>query len=663
MYRQILQAEPGHADSIHLLGVVALQGNQHDVAIEHIRRAIDLQGNQPIYHCNLGEAYRSAGKLAEAAECYQQALRIDPQLPQAHNNLGNVLKSLGKTAEAVAAYQRAIQLQPTYAEPHNNLAAVLQEQGDLSAAIAHYRQAVALNPRYAGAYKNLSTALKNQGNLAEAAECCQQALRLDPQDSEAHVNLGTLYHAQKRYEEALASFREAIRLDPRCALAYNNIGGVLKERKDYEAAAECYRRAVELRPDFAEAFNNWGALCIEQKQFELAVDCYRRALELQPDSADTLANLGTALQMQGKPAESVAYHRRALAIRPDRHHTHFSLGAAFHLLGQADEALASYTEAIRLKPDYAEAYYNRSFVWLSLGKLPAGWLDYEWRFKCKDYQFRRFDAPRWDGSPLAGRTLLIHAEQGIGDTLQFIRYLKLAGQRGGKVVAEVQAGLVPLLKASGFADVIGRGSALPHFDVQIPLLSLAGVFETTLESVPAEIPYLAADPRLIARWRERLESYEGFKVGIAWQGSPTYGEDHYRSMPLSWFEVLAQVPGVQLFSLQKGPGSEQLQALGGRFSVVDLGSQADNEGGAFMDTAAIMKNLDLVISADTANVHLAGALGVPVWVAQPIPPDWRWMMHGEMSPWYPTLRLFRQTEFGNWQPVFDRMVAELQAVA
>ncbi|HEV3136535.1 MAG TPA: tetratricopeptide repeat protein [Pirellulales bacterium] len=662
IYRQILGVEPSHADSLHLLGVMAHQMNRHDVAIEYIRRAIELRGDQPMYYSNLGEAFRSLGNLAEAAACQRAALKADPNYSQAHNNLGNVLKSLGQTAEAIAAFDRAIQLQPGYAEPHNNLAAILQEQGDLPAAIAHYRQAVAINPRYAGAYKNLSTALRSQGKLAEAAECCQQALQLAPLDSEAHLNLGTVYQAQQKYEEALASYREAIRLDPRCALAYNNSGAALKERKQYEAASECYRRAVELRPDFAEAFNNWGALCLEQKQFDLAVARFRKALDLRPHSADTLANLGTALQMQGKPAESIVYHRRALAIQPDRHHTHFSLGAAFHFLGQSEAALASYGEAIRLQPDYAEAYYNRSLVRFQLGDLAAGWLDHEWRLKCKGSQGGRFDAPKWDGSLLAGRTLLVHAEQGLGDTLQFIRYLRRAQAWGGEVVAEVQAGLIPLLRGSGFGPLVGRGSALPRFDVQIPLLSLPGLFQTTLETVPAEIPYLAADPNLTAKWHERLESYDGFKVGIAWQGSPAYAEDHYRSMPLSWFGVLAQVPGVRLFSLQIGPGSEQIGMLDGRFPVVDFASGADSEGGAFMDTAAIMRNLDLVITADTAIVHLAGGLGVPVWVAQPIPPDWRWLIHSETSPWYPSLRLFRQTELGSWQPVFDRLADALRAI-
>jgi hypothetical protein len=437
------------------------------------------------------------------------------------------------------------------------------------------------------------------------------------------------------------------------------LGSVLQQKKDYDGATQCYRRAIELRPGFAEAFNNWGSLHQDQKQFELAIDYYRKSLELQPDSADALTNLGTVLQIQGKPAESIAYHRRALAIQPENHQTHFSLAAALHLQGHVDEALASYAEAIRLKPDYAEAYYNRSFVWLSQGDLAAGWPDYEWRLRCKDYKGRRFDAPTWDGSPFAGRTLLIHAEQGLGDTLQFIRYVKLAEQCGGEVFVEVQPALVKLLQSSGFARVIGGGSPLPHFDLHVHLLSMPGVFKTTLESVPAEVPYLAADPQLIETWRQRLAHYEGFKIGINWQGNAAYAFDHLRSIPLIEFAPLAEVQGITLISLQKHGGLEQLADVDDRFTAIELGSTLDNEAGAFMDTAAVMRNLDLVITSDTATAHLAGGLGVPVWLALSSAPEWRWMKDRPTSPWYPTMRLFRQRHLGDWRDVFTEMQAEL----
>ncbi len=299
---------------------------------------------------------------------------------------------------------------------------------------------------------------------------------------------------------------------------------------------------------------------------------------------------------------------------------------------------------------------------LTQGRLAEGWREYEWRSQCQEFGNRWFSQPLWDGTPLGDKGLLVHAEQGLGDTLQFIRYQPLLKQHCSNVIVEVQAPLLPILELAGFSGLVGRQTPLPPFDVQVPILSLPGILKTTLDNLPTRVPYLRARENLVAHWRRELSGVRSLKVGIVWQGSPTYAEDRYRSIPLSWFAVLAQVPGVQLYSLQKGPGSEQLQGLDGRFSVIDLGSRADNETGAFMDTAAIMKNLDLVITSDTASAHLAGALGVPVWVALRISPDWRWLIEGESSPWYPTMRLFRQTEFENWRPVFDRMAAALRSM-
>ncbi len=316
---------------------------------------------------------------------------------------------------------------------------------------------------------------------------------------------------------------------------------------------------------------------------------------------------------------------------------------------------------MRLKPDYAEAHYNRSFVYLARGQLAEGWQGYRWRFRCKDYKGRRFDVPLWDGSPLGDRTLLVHAEQGLGDTLHFIRYLKLVHQAGGRVYVEVQPALAPLLKSSGITGVIPGGATLPRFDLHVPLLSLPGVLGTTLETVPADVPYLAADPRLLKHWRGQLRGVTGYKVGIVWQGNPEYSLDQFRSIPLREFAPLADVPDVHLLSLQKTHGLEQLADAAGQFSVIELGSKLDQTGGAFMDTAAVICNLDLVVTSDTATAHLAGGLGVPVWVALSHAPEWRWMLDREDSPWYPTMRLFRQSRQGDWSDVFVRLKKELAA--
>jgi hypothetical protein len=296
---------------------------------------------------------------------------------------------------------------------------------------------------------------------------------------------------------------------------------------------------------------------------------------------------------------------------------------------------------------------------LGEGDYAGGWAEYEWRWKCEGFTQASVDVPVWDGGELAGRTLLVHSEQGLGDTLQFVRYLRLVEARSRRTVLEVQPPLVPLLVQSGFRNVIAKGSPLPPVDLRVVLMSLPGIFHTTLETIPGSVPYLAADPALIEKWRDILAGSDTFKIGIAWQGSTIYQADRLRSIPLAAFQSLA-MPGVELVSLQKGFGSEQLDAITGKFRVRDFGNDLDREHGAFMDTAAIMKNLDLVITSDTVTAHLAGGLGVRAWVALPFAPDWRWHHDRDDSPWYASLQLFRQPAWNNWQAVFERMANELR---
>jgi hypothetical protein len=297
-----------------------------------------------------------------------------------------------------------------------------------------------------------------------------------------------------------------------------------------------------------------------------------------------------------------------------------------------------------------------------MGHFEQGWPSYEWRWKCKEFgSMPPLRAPLWDGSPLDGRTILIHAEQGLGDTLQFIRYVPLVQQRGGRVIMMCQPPLMRLLAhCPGIERLIPHGETPPEIDLHVPLLSLPKLLGTTVESVPADGPYLDADSDLVEIWRHRLAAYPGFKIGIAWQGNPKFRLDRIRSIPLAQFAPLADVPGVHLLSLQKGAGGEQLAAPERRFPVTDLGCQLDETTGAFMDTAAVMKNLDLVITSDTSIAHLAGALGVPVWVALNDVPDWRWLLNRDDSPWYPPMRLFRQRRTGHWEDVFDRIAEALR---
>lgn len=463
--------------------------------------------------------------------------------------------------------------------------------------------------------------LLKQGQVTDATLAFQQALRLDPQSAETHNALSVALRLQRRLDEAIAHCREAVRL----------------------------------APNMAEAHNNLGSMLDEQGHTEEAIRSFGEAMRLQPDLADAWSNLGVALYRAHRYEAAAAHYRRAIALRPDFAEAHNNLAGAMFELGQSAAALACFTEAIRLNPAYREAHYGRALIWLSRGEFERGWPEFEWRFPGGAAQ--RYGRPRWDGTDLAGRTILLEAEQGLGDTLQFVRYGSLLQRQGGKVVLVCQPRLVRLLArgCTALDQVMPQGERLPPFDVHLPLLSLPGLLGTTLGSVPADVPYLHPDRDLIKRWRAELSPLPGFKIGVAWQGSRHHRGDRERSIPLSEFEPLARVPGVQLISLQRDSGEDQLEQVRSRFRIIDYADCLDRAAGPFMDTAALMHSLDLVISCDSAVGHLAGAMGIPAWVALSASPDWRWLRNRDDSPWYPTLRLFRQTSHGQWSDVFERM--------
>jgi tetratricopeptide (TPR) repeat protein len=573
-----------------------------------------------------GWRYHQAGDLPRAEQLYRQAVRIDPANADAPYLLGMACQAQGKLADAAAAFGQALQLRPDHADACNHLGIVLTDLRQLDEAAARFRQALRLRPQQADYHNNLGVTVAQQGQLDEAAACFRQALRLKPDYAEAHNNLGNVFREQGKMHEAGACYQQALRLNPNHAEAHNNLGIVYTELARHDEAIACLQQALRLRPTYAQAHNNLAIALRDRGDLEAAVASYQQALRLDPNYADAYNHLGMVLME----------------------------------LGRMDEARAAFDQALRLRPDFPEALGNRGMVLLVQGDLEHGWPEYEYRWKCRGFVKRTLPQPQWDGSPLAGRTILLHAEQGLGDTLQFVRYVPLVKERGGTVLLETPAALHELLAAlPGVDRLLASGEPLPPFDVHAALLSLPYLFRTTLETIPAGVPYLTADASLVEHWRRELAHLREFKVGINWQGNPKNPTQHYRAIRLAHFAPLARVPGVRLLSLQKGAGTEQLREVAGRFAVTELGSQVDEAAGAFMDTAAIMKNLDLVVSSDTSVAHLAGALGVPVWVAIPYATDWRWLLGREDTPWYPTMRLFRQSEWGNWEEAFERMAAAL----
>jgi tetratricopeptide (TPR) repeat protein len=544
-----------------------------------------------------GVALAEQGRWAEAAVCFQEALRLNPHFSQMYNNLGSIFLLQGRFTEAISNYQKALHLLPNDADVANNLAYAYQQVGNAVDAEASARRALTLRPNFAEAHNHLGMAVQALGKLDEALGHYQAALRLRPEFPQALNNCAHLQRMKGRYEESAAYLQKALRLDPNFTAAYLSLALLYTDTGEFARARGACQEALRRQPQLHDAHNMLGMIAKKE--------------------------------------------------------------------GRLDEALAHYEAALQIQPDDAQTHLNRGVALLLQGELKQGWPEYQWRWRTKKAQgyaivaYSR-DKPFWNGGPVAGKTVFVHAEQGLGDTIQFVRYLPLVKDLGATVLFGCQEPLISLLsRCAGFDQVLPlKLEALPVCDEHCPLLNLPGVFGTSLADIPAQVPYLYVDQQRMDLWRKELAVYPGRKIGIAWQGSREHAKDALRSIPLLSFARLAGVPGVSLLSLQKGYGTEQLSALAGKFAVADLGARLDPDG-AFLDVAAAIMSLDLVISADTAIAHLAGALGRPVWVALPHEPDWRWMVDREDTPWYPTMRLFRQGAVGRWDDVFGRMASEL----
>jgi Tfp pilus assembly protein PilF len=428
----------------------------------------------------------------------------------------------------------------------------------------------------------------------------------------------------------------------------------LSRREKFDEAVETFRRALKIRPDFLDAWNDLGITLVRQTK-------HREAINYRPNFAEAYNNMGNALRNLGRFDESVDYFRMAPEQKPTYVDAHNNFGIALSGMGRFDEAVASYTRCLELRPSHVDAHMNRALTWLRKGDYAQGWAEYEWRWKKRSLTNRALIQPQWNGFPLEGRTILLITEQGFGDVLQFVRYAPILKAQGARVVFECPEKLVKLLEGCPGIDVlIPQGAPLPHYDVYAPLLIVPGLTGTALDRFPNEVPYIRPDPALLEKWRGELSGYREFKVAINWQGNPKYAGDFHRSTPLRFFEPLARIPGVRHFSIQKNDGVEQLAQVAGNFEVTELGSRLDVDTGPFRDTAAVMASVDLFITSDTAVAHLAGAPGVPSWMALSSTPDWRWLTCREDNPWYPTMRIFRQETFMEWAPVFDRIAAELR---
>ncbi len=620
--RAILAIKADYFDALHLIAVIRTRQRRLDEALASYDRALALRPDHVEALCNRGATLHELKRFDEALASYDRALALRPDSAGALYNRGNALRQLKRLDEALASYDSALALQPNHAEILCNRGNTLHELQRFDEALASYDRALALQPHYAGA-------LYNRGNTL---------------------------HELKRFDEALASYDRALALQPDHARALGNRGDSLRQLKRFDQALASYDRALVLRPDHVETLCKRGMTLHDLKRFDEALASYDRALALRPDQAEAFSNRGAALHELRRYDEALASYDRALALRLDHAEALRNRGATLHKLKRFDEALASYDRALAVEPDHAEAHFNKALLRLLKGDFAVGWREYEWRLKTERRlsSERNFTQPRWLGeTAIEGKTILLHSEQGFGDTIQFCRYVPLVAERGARVLLEAPAPLKDLMASLvGAAEVICAPDKPPYFDLHCPLLSLPLAFGTRMESIPAYVPYLTARRESLRGWDITLGSKRRLRIGLAWSGKPRPAN---RSIELRSLLPLLDL-GADFVSLQKHVRADDATVLQERSDLVHLGDKLDT----FADTAALIANLDLVISVDTSVAHLAGALAKPVWVLLPFLPDFRWLLDREDSPWYPTARLFRQNTPGDWPGVISRVVAELE---
>jgi tetratricopeptide (TPR) repeat protein len=606
-----------------LLGLTLCQGTRFDDGIQLIHDAIRI-ADRAFSHFSLGEALAARGRLSEAVPAFRRSIALEPGILAAHTALGRALVGLGEHAAAAAAFRDAVLLDPTNPEPYVGTAMLLHQLGRPQDALAQVQVALDLAPERADAWTTLGTVLLALGQTDDAVAAERRAIELDPGSAAAHLYLGDGLHAQRDLVAALACYQRAIDLSPSLADAHCHMSNTLYELTRFEEAAAAAAAAIALRPNYPEAHCNLGNALQPLLRYEDAEACYRTAVSLRPDSAAHHSNLSVVLTAQGRLEEALAAQRRAL----------------------------------ELDPGFIDARYNHAITLLLDGQYSAGWRQYETRWHLSWSPPRGFQQPQWAGETLCGQTILLHPEQGLGDTLQMVRYAPLVAARGGRVVLEVQAPLVRLMAGlPGVQQVIPLGGELPPFDWHCPLFSLPLAFGTSLHTIPAE-PYLVAPPDLAAQWAARLGRRTGLRVGLVWGGAEKIGwhVNRQRSVALDQLAPLATIPGVNLYSLQKDPDAAAIH-IAAKLGIVDLMADVVD----FADTAALVAQLDLVISVDTSTAHLAAAMGKPVWLLSRHNGCWRWLTNRHDSPWYPSLRIYRQERPGDWAPAIGRVAADLAA--
>jgi tetratricopeptide (TPR) repeat protein len=568
------------------------------------------------------------GDFQQAKHICTEILKEQPNNEEILYLIGIVHAQLDESDAAIHYLERSLQFNMFNADAHLALGAICQKKGLLDEAVNFFGKAVEIDPNFAEAYENLGDIFRDKDQLDKAITYYKKALRYFPNSAEIHCNLGSIFKKKKIFDIATTYYRTALKYDPNYADAYNNLGFVYKEQRRLDEAITFYQKALQLNPNYAEAYANLGFAFHEKGHLDEAINCFQRALQINPKSIGVYA--------------------------------YIIMGIIFQRKGQINNAINCYQKALELDGDNALAHFNMAFAFFSSGDLNRGWKEFEWRWKLETgiNVSRSFSQPLWKGEDISRCTILLHDEPigvaGFGDTIQFIRYASLLAKRAANVLFECKKELISLLtNVEGVDQIIELGKQTPAFDVHCFLLDLPFLFDISLANIPSRIPYISVDPTLVQKWAEKIgPKKDKFRIGLVWAAGAGQGE---RSCTLETFSSLGFSDSIIFYSLQKGEAAEQARNVPEGMRLINLSAEFYD----FSDTAALIEGLDLVISVDTAVAHLAGALGKPIWTLLPYVSPWRWMLNRVDSPWYPTMRLFRQPSPGDWQSVIEKVKNEL----
>ena len=608
----------------------------------------------------LGAAIQAQGRIEDAIAVFDRMLGSNPDFAEGYYNRGVAFSEAGKTEEAVQDYAKAVAFNPDFYNAHLNLGLALGALGRYDQAIQSFNHAIALEPDNAHGYNNRAFSLMNAGKLDAALRDCEKAIAIAPNLPEIHNIRGLIYDKLGKHQRAVKSFKQALKLKPGAVQFQVNLAKSLNELEKYEQALTHCNQAIESNPNIPDAYYNRGIALQGLIRLEQAVESYDRAIERSPKASDAFCNRGICFHRLDQVEKGFDDFNTAIKLKPDNVRAFSNRGLSHRLLGQFDLAEQDFEKALSIDPDHGSTLFNRALLYLLTGDFEKGWKEYEWRWTKSAKRIFRYGKV-WEGEPLSGKRIFIYGEQGIGDFIQFVRYLPQLQKMGARVILECGRALGRLMiQFKGYDRLeIKIDNKEPQiknsFDYHLPIMSLPRMFHSTLDTIPAKVPYLFADKDLERIWHSKIEKKAELDVGVVWAGNPSHKGDRRRSVHVSRFSKLKKINGVHLYSLQKEAHDLWTDQDPDNIFTRNFGPQLSD----FADTAAIISNLDLIISVDTSVAHLAGALGKETWILLPFSPDWRWLTQREDSPWYPTGRLFRQPAPGEWDGVFESVKTAL----